>query len=103
MTLEHSSGLPDGLLGVRIGTRNFAHLERFCDEVVPVEDGAIRCAMRFLLDRLKLVAEPSGAITIAALMEGLVEPSGPTVVVLSGGNIEWPGLVALIADPLPAI
>ena len=100
VTLDHSSGLPDGLLGVRIGTRNFAHLERYCDEVVQVDDGAIRCAMRFVLDRLKLVAEPSGAITIAALMEGLVEPTGPTVVVLSGGNIEWPGLMELIADPL---
>jgi threonine dehydratase len=48
--------------------------------------------MRFLLDRAKLVAEPSGAITLAALLEGLVRPSGPTVVVLSGGNVEWPGL-----------
>jgi hypothetical protein len=34
-------------------------------------------------------------------MEGLVKPVGPTVLVLSGGNIEWPGLMSLIAD-LPA-
>jgi threonine dehydratase len=99
VTLPSSSGLPDGLLGVRIGTRPFAHLERYCDEVVQVDDGAIRCAMRFLLDRMKLVAEPSGAITLAALMEGLVTPVGPVVAVLSGGNIEWGGLLELIADP----
>ncbi len=88
------------MLGVRIGTRNFAHLDRYCDDVVQVDDASIRCAMRFLLDRMKLVAEPSGAITLAALMEGLVTPTGPTVVVLSGGNIEWPGLLELIADPV---
>ncbi len=98
VTLPSSSGLPDGLLGVRIGTSNFAHLERYCDNVVQVDDGAIRCAMRFLLDRMKLVAEPSGAITLAALMEGHVVPQGPTAIVLSGGNIEWAGLEALIAD-----
>ncbi len=100
VTLPSSSGLPDGLLGVRIGTRNYAHLDRYCDEVVQVDDGAIRCAMRFLLDRMKLVAEPSGAITLAALTDGLVQPTGPTVVVLSGGNIEWAGLLPLIADPV---
>ena len=43
-------------------------------------------------------AEPSGAITVAALLEGLVRPDGPTVAVLSGGNIEWAGLLALLGD-----
>ena len=100
VTLAGSSGLPDGLLGVRIGTSNFAHLERYCDEVVQVDDASIRCAMRFLIDRMKLVAEPSGAITLAALLDGIVTPTGPTVAVLSGGNIEWAGLMPLVADPV---
>jgi threonine dehydratase len=103
VTLAGSSGLPDGLLGVRIGTRPFAHLERYCDDVVQVDDGAIRRAMRFLLDRMKLVAEPSGAITLAAILDGITTPAGPTVAVLSGGNIEWDGLMTLIADPIPAV
>ena len=100
VTLPASSGLPDGLLGVRIGTRNFAHLERYCDAVVQVTDSSIRGAMRFLLDRMKLIAEPSGAITLAALLDGLVTPlvDGPTAVVLSGGNIEWSGLTELLGD-----
>jgi threonine dehydratase len=93
VTLESSSGIPDGLLGIRIGTRNFAHLERFCDDVIQVGDDSIRRAMRFLLDRMKLVAEPSGAITIAAVLDDIVRPTGKTVVVLSGGNIEWDGLL----------
>ena len=102
VTLPGSSGLPDGLLGVRIGARPFAHLERYCDDVVQVDDNAIRRAMRFLLDRMKLVAEPSGAITLAAILDGIATPSGPTVAVLSGGNIEWDGLMEVIADPTTA-
>lgn len=101
VTLEQNAGLPDGLLGVRIGDANYQHLSARVDEIVQVPDAPIKTAMRFLLDRMKLVAEPSGAITLAALMEGLVKPVGPTVLVLSGGNIEFPGLMQLIADASP--
>ncbi len=90
------SGLADGLLAVRIGTLPFAHHQAYMDEVVTVPDAALLTAMRFLLDRHKLVAEPSGAIAAAALLEGLVTPTGPTVCVLSGGNIEWDGLQELL-------
>src|SRR6476659_2433675 len=93
-----SGGLADGLLAVEVGSITFAHHERYLDDVVQVEDASLRCAMRLLLDRMKLIAEPSGAITVAALMEGIVQPRGRTVAVLSGGNIEWNGLVPLIAD-----
>ena len=90
------TGLADGLLAVRIGALPFAHHQRYMDEVVTVPDAALLPAMRFLLDRQKLVAEPSGAIAVAALLEGLVKPEGPTVCVLSGGNIEWDGLQELL-------
>jgi threonine dehydratase len=52
--------------------------------------------MRHLLDRMKVVVEPSGAITVAALMTGAVEARGKTVAVLSGGNIEWAGLLDIL-------
>jgi threonine dehydratase len=94
--LDRIAGLADGLLAVRIGTLPFAHHQAYLDEVVTVGDDALRGAMRFLLDRMKLVVEPSGAITVAALREGLVQPVGKTVAVLSGGNIEWDGLHALL-------
>jgi threonine dehydratase len=93
-----ASSLADGLLAVEIGAIPFAHHQAYLDDVVTVDDDALRRAMRFLLDRMKIVAEPSGAITVAALLEGVVHPDGPTVAVLSGGNIEWPGLLALLGD-----
>jgi threonine dehydratase len=94
--LDHSGGLADGLLAVEIGQLTFAHHQQYVDEVVLVDDDALVRAMRLLLDRMKLVVEPSGAITIAALMEGKFKPRGPTVAVLSGGNIEWDGLSELL-------
>lgn len=91
-------GLADGLLAVRIGSLPFVHHQRYLDDVVTVPDAALSGAVRFLLDRHKLVAEPSGAITVAALLEGLVTPLARTVCVLSGGNIEWDGLRRLFGD-----
>ena len=96
--LDKTSGLTDGLLAIEIGRLPFAHHQRYVDDVVRVEDAAIPAAVRLLLDRMKLVAEPSGAITLAAVMAGLVRPvqGKPVVVVLSGGNIEWDGLQELL-------
>ena len=94
--LEHTSSIADGLLAVEIGHLTFEHHSRYIDDVVLVDDDAMKRAVRLLLDRAKLVAEPSGAITAAALMEGRVRTSGPAVAVLSGGNIEWQGLAALM-------
>jgi threonine dehydratase len=96
VTIGSTSGIADGLLSIRIGVIPFAHHQAYLDEVVTVDDDAIRVAMRYLLDRTKLVAEPSGAITVAALMTGAVKPQGETVAVLSGGNIEWGGLMELL-------
>jgi threonine dehydratase len=92
--LDKTGSIADGLLAVEIGHLTFAHHQQFIDDVVLVDDAAMRRAMRALLDRAKLVAEPSGAITAAAVMEGIVKPATPAVLVLSGGNIEWDGLAA---------
>jgi threonine dehydratase len=92
--LDRTSSIADGLLAVEIGHLTFAHHQRYIDDVVLVDDGAMRRAMRALLDRAKLVSEPSGAITVAAVMERAVQLATPAVLVLSGGNIEWDGLSA---------
>lgn len=98
VTLEGTRSIADGLMAVRIGTLNFAHHQVYLDDVVTVEDSATRDAVRFLMERDKLVAEPSGAITAAALLSGAVKPEGHTVCILSGGNIDWKGLRELLSD-----
>lgn len=92
------TGLADGLLAVRIGSRNFEYLEAHLDDVVTMPDRLLACAMQYAMERLKLVCEPSGAITLAALLDGTVKPQGKTVAVLSGGNIEYDGVRALLGD-----
>ncbi|MEP6904935.1 MAG: threonine/serine dehydratase [Gemmatimonadales bacterium] len=94
--LELTGGLADGLQASEIGGLPFMHLQLYIDEVVVVDDAPLAGAMRHLLDRMKLVVEPSGAITVAALMTGAVKDTGKTVAVLSGGNIEWSGLTELL-------
>ncbi|HEX2716867.1 MAG TPA: threonine/serine dehydratase [Gemmatimonadaceae bacterium] len=96
--LENTRSLADGLMAVEIGALPFAHHQAYLDDVVTVEDDALAGAMRFLLDRMKLVVEPSGAITIAALLSGKARGQGKTVAVLSGGNIEYAGLRAILGD-----
>lgn len=94
--LDKTASIADGLMAVEIGSTPFVHHRAYVDDVVTVPDAVLRDAVRHVMNRLKLVVEPSGAITVAALMQGLVAPSGPTVAVLSGGNIEWDGLTALL-------
>ncbi len=94
--LDSTGGLADGLQASQIGTLPFMHHQQFVDEVVLVDDAPLADAMRYLLDRMKIVVEPSGAIVVAALMTGAVKASGKTVTVLSGGNIEFDGLLELL-------
>ena len=96
--LERTGTIADGLMAVQIGALPFAHHRAYMDDVVTVDDEPMREAVRWLLDRMKLVIEPSGAITVAALRSGLVRPLAKTVAVLSGGNVEWAGLRDLLGD-----
>lgn len=53
-----------------------------------VSDGETGAAMRWAFDNLRLVLEPGGAVALAALLAGRVEPSARTLVILSGGNVD---------------
>jgi threonine dehydratase len=90
--IDHAESAADGLLAVKIGARNFAHLHRYADEVITVSEDEIAEAVAYLFRELKLVAEPSGATALAALLAGKVKPSGETIAVLSGGNISLDAL-----------
>ncbi len=81
--------IADGLQANVPGELTFSVNRRTVDEIVTVTDAQIVEAMRFAFERLKLVVEPSGAVGIAALLSGVVQPApGARVgVVISGGNI----------------
>lgn len=81
--------IADGQALTTPGELTFEVIRRTVDDVVLVEDDDILEAMAFLFDRMKLVTEPSGAISVAALLAGRVpDIEGKRVgVIVSGGNV----------------
>lgn len=87
-TIEFIGSLADGLLPLSVGKLPFAVLSGVVSEAVQVTDDEIASGVAFLYDEKKLVVEPSGAVTTAALLSGRIRPTGPTAVVISGGNVD---------------
>jgi threonine dehydratase len=90
--------IADGLAAPFTGALNLAIIQRYVDEVVLVNDHELRRAMRLLLERQKVLAEPAGAAAVAALLAGKVpDVAGKRVVaVVSGGNVAIEALPALL-------
>ncbi|MGW4406156.1 threonine ammonia-lyase [Nonomuraea sp. NPDC004702] len=79
--------IADGLRVNQVSELTFAHLREHLEGIVTVAEDELRAAMRHIARTARLVAEPSGAATTAALLSGRV-PAGRTVAVLSGGNVD---------------
>lgn len=101
VTLDRTHSVADGLMPVRPGDITFAHVRQFADAVLTVEDAAIVDAVLWLFEKAKIVAEPSGAATVAAALGGLADSfagGGPIVAIVSGGNISLSALSMLNAE-----
>jgi threonine dehydratase len=85
--LERTHSIADGLLPVAVGALPFA-LVRGRIDAVTVTDEAIAEATVWLRREMDLLVETSGAVTTAALRSGALQPTGPTVLVVSGGNVD---------------
>jgi threonine dehydratase len=80
--------IADGIAVSKPGVLNFEIIRQTVDEIVTVTEDDIARAMLVLLERAKMVVEPAGAVSVAAILAGKVAPTGPTVAILSGGNID---------------
>jgi threo-3-hydroxy-L-aspartate ammonia-lyase len=96
-TLERTESIADGLLTRSIGSLTFPLIRRVVREVVQVAEDEIAAAVRFLYREAGLRVEPSGAVTTAAVLAGRVRLDGPTVLVVSGGNVD-PQLFQRLAE-----
>ena len=91
VTLDTVGTIADGLMTVRPGDLTFEHVRTFIDEVITVADPEMVRAIAWLYRNAKIVVEPSGSVTTAAIMLGLggIDPTkGPVVAIVSGGNVE---------------
>src|SRR5437762_4940259 len=86
----HPDTIADGLRAPKPGELTFPVIQRLVEMVVLVSDKEIRAAVKFLLLRLKLLVEPSGAVPVAAVLFHKLPKGIRTVgVVLSGGNVDF--------------
>ncbi len=94
--------ISDGIAVAMPGALNFPIIKHYVDEVVTVSDDTTARALVMLLERAKLVVEPAGAVSVAAILEGKIKKSGRTVAILSGGNIDPMLMQRIVAHGLAA-
>lgn len=85
----------DGLRTQSVGVRNFAHIQQYVDGIITVTEAEVRAAMRAIVATARLVPEPSGAVTTAALLFHAAElpPYKHAAAIVTGGNVD-PRLLA---------
>lgn len=89
VTIEPPKTIADGARTLAIGQRNFDIIRQRVRDVVSVTDDVLLETLRWSMYRTKLVIEPTGALGIAALLDGRIRPAGPVAIVVSGGNLDF--------------
>jgi threonine dehydratase len=102
-----SRTIADGTRTQSLGERTFAHLSALMDAVVTVTEAEIAAAVRLGAEESRLVVEPSGALTIAAVRFhraelGVPDGAGTVVAVVSGGNVDPAAYRGYLEAPIPA-
>jgi threonine dehydratase len=97
--IEPPETIADGLRSPMPGALTFPVIQRNVESVILVSEEEIKATMRFLLSRMKILAEPSGAVAAAAVLfrklPAAVKRAG---VILSGGNVDAGLLASILAD-----
>ncbi|NCC36968.1 MAG: pyridoxal-phosphate dependent enzyme, partial [Chloroflexia bacterium] len=95
VTIEPPTTIADGIRTTAPGQLTFPIIQHYVEQILVVSDTAVLETMLFLLMRMKLVVEPTGAVGLAAVMTGLLPPTCQRIgVIISGGNVD----PALLAD-----
>jgi threonine dehydratase len=93
---EQKNTIADGLR-TNLGAVNFALIQRYVDDIVAVPDEAIVAAMRTIWETLKIVVEPSGAVSYGAVLEKIVDLRAKRIgIILTGGNVDLDALPWMI-------
>lgn len=98
-TVHNPPTIADGTRTPSLGRVTMPLVLEHVDDMQSVSEENIVDAVRFLFFRLKLVVEPSGALGVAALLSGAVQPRGRVGVILSGGNVDGETMAAILAPP----
>jgi threonine dehydratase len=92
----HPDTIADGLRAPKPGELTFPVVRQLVEQIVLVSEDEIRAAVKFVLLRLKILVEPSGAVPVAAVLFHKLPPQIQTVgVVISGGNVDFADLAKM--------
>jgi len=92
VTVAHPDTIADGLRAT-LAPRTFAILRRLVDEISTVTEKEIVASMRLLWERLKIIVEPSGAVSAAPALNRRIHAEGKRIgIILSGGNVDLDAL-----------
>lgn len=98
VTIAVPRSIADGALVTHVGTRCFPIIRAAVTDIVTVTDAQLVDALRFFVERMKIVVEPTGCLAAAAVLSGALPCRGKRVgVVLSGGNVDKETLARLLA------
>ena len=87
-TVKNPPTIADGTRTPSLGEVTFPLVLEYVDDMQTVSESDIVEAVKFLFYRMKLVVEPSGALGLAALLGGSIQPDGRVGIILSGGNVD---------------
>ena len=95
--LDSVNTIADVLALPYAGELTYAVISKLVDQVICVSDNDIKQAVKFLLERCKLVVEPGGATALAGLLSGKYKTASTerNMIILSGGNLDL-SLLALL-------
>jgi threonine dehydratase len=91
--------IADGVRSPSVGRLPFGFIRQYVDDMATVSEEAIKEAVRFFFYRMKIVVEPSGAVALAGLLSGAIQPRGRVGIIVSGGNVDGATMAAILAGP----
>lgn len=87
--LKSADTIADGMRTLSVGTLNFEIIMKYVDDVITIKDDEIFPVMRFFLERMKILVEPTGAVAAAAVVKNFLGMKKKNVcAVISGGNVD---------------
>jgi threonine dehydratase len=100
--VANSQTMADGIAVSEPGPVSYAHVSSLADEIVTVSEESLSQAVLWCLERRKLVVEPAGAASVAALLQNHGAFTLPVVAILSGGNVDPLLLLQIIQHGMKA-
>ena len=89
--------LADGAATTHLGNLTFPLIQKYVRDIVTVTDDQLVATMKFFAERMKMVVEPTGCLSTAAVLQNVVPGGARVGIVISGGNVDLPAYAKLLS------